>query len=301
MLNFNLFENIDLNFFCLGANEKSKTKKKKKDENLELLNELKISILPLIPAFDLDNLYHTKQPPELWNTFIVGNDKTYILANITDPFISVPNSEILINKQGHNILPLELMKVFDDIWNKTLQNKQLQFFLVWNTRLYFTNTYPFLNAKGKVIGACLFMRLFDNIDSSKINTITTINNLPIRVSKEFANYEETHASDIAISNHSSENCQRETPSKESPKTSENNGYHNKTYLEEDHCSTIDENKTYPKQKYRSRSNEEHKYTNKQDDIFKVKHIIKTAKHNSFIAKEIFVQNNNKTSPIFTKI
>ena len=133
--------------------------------------EYKISILPITPNFDIDNLYPLTDHVELWNTFVVGNDKTYILASVNDPHITIPRLGDLPNNQGKNTLPQELFVVFDTLWTKTLQGKQLQFYMVWNSKLYFMNTYPFFNGKGKVIGAILFMRAFETMPETRFTTL----------------------------------------------------------------------------------------------------------------------------------
>jgi hypothetical protein len=162
MFNFNLFENINLKFFCFGA--KNKHEEAEFDKKIfQISKEEQISILPIVPTFDIENLYPLTDHVHLWNIFIIGNDKTYILANIKDPFMHIPEMDNIVNKQGQNILPSGLFKVFDGIWTKTLSGKKLQFYMVWNSRLYFVNTYPFLNGKDIVIGACLFMRSFETI------------------------------------------------------------------------------------------------------------------------------------------
>jgi hypothetical protein len=125
--------------------------------------EYKISILPIYPNFEIDNLYPLTDHVELWNIFIIGNDKTYILANVNDPHIQIPKSQDLSNNHSEDVIPTELHAVFDAIWTKTLLGRKLQFYMVWNGKLYFINTYPFLNGKNKVIGGIMFMRAFDTM------------------------------------------------------------------------------------------------------------------------------------------
>ena len=133
----------------------------------DVSHKYNISILPMTPDFDLDNLYSSTEMVGMWNTLIVGNDKTYILADIKDPHIRIPRIDRLLNKRGEQVLPNELVMLFDSLWNKTLSGKQLQFYMVWNGRLYFINTYPFSNGRGKVIGAVLFMRAYDRVKGSR--------------------------------------------------------------------------------------------------------------------------------------
>lgn len=172
MLNFNVFENLDFNCFCMGAKIKNKKEEDELDRKIyHVSREYKISILPITPNFDIDNLYPLTDHVELWNIFIVGNDKTYILANVNDPHIYIPKADQLPNRQGQTLLPEELIIVLDTIWTKTLQGKQLQFYMVWNSKLYFINTYPFFNGKGKVIGAILFMRAFETMPETRFTTL----------------------------------------------------------------------------------------------------------------------------------
>ena len=134
--------------------------------------------------FDIENLYPLTDHVELWNIFIVGNDKTYILANVNDPHILIPNINALPNKQAQNILPDELITVFNSIWSKTLTGKQLQFYMVWNGKLYFVNTYPFFNGKNVVIGAIMFMRAFEKTIEPKFVTTLDGTSVPPRVSED---------------------------------------------------------------------------------------------------------------------
>ena len=203
MLNFNLFENINLKFSCFGCCGK-KTDEEIEDEThitmrskdlrkesyeldkhiYKVTREYKISILPITADFDIENLYPLTDHVELWNIFIVGNDKTYILANVNDPHILIPNISALPNKQAQNILPDELINVFNSIWSKTLTGKQLQFYMVWNGKLYFVNTYPFFNGKDIVIGAIMFMRAFEKTIEPKFVTTLDGTSIPPRVSED---------------------------------------------------------------------------------------------------------------------
>jgi hypothetical protein len=113
-------------------------------------------------GYELDNLYPLTDQVHMWNIFVVGNDKTYILANVCDPEVSITNSEYLLNRKAENILPVKLQEVFNKIWDRTLSGSQLQFYLSFNGRMYFVNTYPILNNNKKVIGAIMFMRKFES-------------------------------------------------------------------------------------------------------------------------------------------
>jgi hypothetical protein len=180
VLNLNIFESLQ--FSCLCFRPKIKETTHDIDLGSKLYNvtrEYKISILPITQNFDIQNLYPITDHVELWNIFIIGNDKTYIMANINDPNITIPNSDQLPNHKGHNILRDELLKILDTIWDRTLTGKQLQFYIVWNGKLYFINTYPFFNGKNKVIGAILFMRTFETMEDEVKNSSDGTNRFSI--------------------------------------------------------------------------------------------------------------------------
>jgi hypothetical protein len=183
MLNFNCLENFNFNLSCFLGKKKTKDEEEELDRKIyNVSREHKVSILPIIPDFDIDNLYPLTDHVELWNIFIVGNDKTYILVNINDDHIILPNPDLL-NHQAKNILSDDLEKLFDGIWDKTLQGKQLQFYMVWNGKLYFINTYPFFNGKNKVIGAIMFMRTFESMPETRFTTLDGYL-VPVRYSTE---------------------------------------------------------------------------------------------------------------------
>lgn len=183
MFNLNLFEALNLNFSCC---QEPKVKEDDLDKKIyHVTREYKVSILPITPDFDIDNLYPLTDHVELWNIFIVGNDKTYILANIKDPHMVIPNSDQLENHQAKNILPDELEKILDAIWDQTLRGVKLQFYMVWNGKLYFVNTYPFRNGKGHIIGAIMFMRAFETMPDVRMTTSTHDGKLlPMRFSDD---------------------------------------------------------------------------------------------------------------------
>lgn len=166
MLNFNLFENIDLHFKCFC---KPKTKEFEEDVDKDLVHmamKYNILILPVTSDYEINNLYPVTDQVHLWNIFIVGSDKTYIMANINDDHIRIPNYHGLVNHKSENIISDELTEFFNNIWSKSLNGFQLQFCMIWNSKTYLVNTYPFLNPKKTIIGAIMFMRSFDLLPES---------------------------------------------------------------------------------------------------------------------------------------
>lgn len=139
---------------------RSKTKKKQYDEidkQLASLNgKYNIHILKVDENFHLKNLYPISDQVERWSTLIIGNDKTYIQVSMGD--FQIENGEELLNKTGNNILSQELQEFFDPLWTQTLAGNQLQFYMSVSSKLYFVNTYPFVNDRKEVIGAVMFIR-----------------------------------------------------------------------------------------------------------------------------------------------
>jgi hypothetical protein len=123
----------------------------------------KIAILPIVTDYDLDNLYPITDRVEQWNIMVIGNDKTYILASLRDPYLRPFREEGVLNNNGETTIPPELQGFFSPIWDKTLAGSQLQFYIVYSSHLYFINTYPILNGKKKIIGAIMFMRAFETL------------------------------------------------------------------------------------------------------------------------------------------
>lgn len=187
MLNFNLFENIDFKFKCFCRPD---TKEDADSDNDDLGQKIydvgrkyNIFILPVLEDQAIDNLYPTTDHVHLWNIFIVGNDKTYILATVNDDHIRIPNHSNLANHKSDNMIPPELTEIFNTIWDKTLRGSQLQFYMVWNKKLYFINTYPFSNDSKKVIGAIMFMRAFETLPETRFVAVNG-QLVPIRPSFE---------------------------------------------------------------------------------------------------------------------
>lgn len=189
MLSF--LENLEvvINCFCFKKkNDEPSDKNNPLDRRIyDVSRENKISILPIAANYDIENLYPLTDRVHLWNTFVVGNDKTYILANICDSAMA-PNETLnaanLLNHRSNGIIPNDLSQFLDAVWDRTLNGRQLQFFMVWNSRLYFTNTFPFFNGKNKVIGAVMFMRAFETMPEAKFATYDNGIVVPMRRSEE---------------------------------------------------------------------------------------------------------------------
>ena len=90
-------------------------------ENLFRVSEkYKISILPISSEYVLENLYPITDRVSEWNTFIIGNDKTYILSNIGDnEYLNFTEENCDIVDTRGNKLPLEIFEFFDieSLWS----------------------------------------------------------------------------------------------------------------------------------------------------------------------------------------
>lgn len=156
MLNLNVFEALNCFFSCKKGSSNDDIDHKIYDA----MTQHNISVLPTNQNNELDNLFPVNSVVDLWNIFVIGSDKTYIMVKVGDPDINIPHAAKLLNHQANNIVPNSLIHVFDMIWDKTLAGKQLEFCMVWNEKLYNVNTYPFYNGKNAVVGAIMFLRKY---------------------------------------------------------------------------------------------------------------------------------------------
>ena len=156
---------VVFNCFCNNPRVKQDDQRRKRgsfERNIYDLGEkYNICVLPIQQTFELDNLYPQTNQVHDWTTLVVGKDKTYVLTHLGS--ISFANSEQLVNNKGPGIIPKELQDFFDPLWDETLAGTNLQLFLVIDGLTYFMNTFSFKNNRGVVIGACMFLRLFNTI------------------------------------------------------------------------------------------------------------------------------------------
>jgi hypothetical protein len=170
VMNVNLLESWNLNCMCAPktADDKADEVVAKQPRGLhkgmvELAETFKIVVLPAWTDIDLADLYPATNHVESWNTLVVGKDKNYIMVNIGDVHAQIPGSDKLINRKGTNVLPEQLDRIFSKIWDETFSHNKLQFCMMWNSVLYFVNTWALKNAGGKSVGAVMFMRSFENL------------------------------------------------------------------------------------------------------------------------------------------
>lgn len=174
--NFNFFEgaNCDCAFphCCFSGGE---TSNDEDDEDgvpkaiRDVATKHSITIIPyaqhiVAGGTEDTNLYPAANQVEKWNIFVVGSDKTYILAHVNDTMTPVPNIEYLANRKGTNILPPEMEEFFDAVWDKTLKNNNLKLLVAWNERLFKVSSFPLINKSKVVVGATLFMKPFNHMN-----------------------------------------------------------------------------------------------------------------------------------------
>lgn len=135
-------------------------------------NGVPVYMLPMQHDHNLiNNLYPDWDKVDLWNIFIIGNDKTYILANIKTFFNQAsPPGNAALNNNGVAGLDEWLQRFLDPLWDVTLQGHHLHFVMLLQGRTYVCNSYPFRNQTRKVIGAILLIRLFDTFVATRVLT-----------------------------------------------------------------------------------------------------------------------------------
>lgn len=137
-----------------------------------------VHILPVTPnVYVMDNLYPSWNHVETWNTFVIGNDRTYILANV--PTLPMTDNDEdtqklaqdVLNRRGDGILPLELTEFFNPLWNRTLKGNNLQLFIIIRNTTYIVNTFPLYGDKQLIVGAVMFLRFFSPTRHSAIHEL----------------------------------------------------------------------------------------------------------------------------------
>lgn len=179
MLKF--IESISFVFNCFCGKKEDDMFQNKDDK--EFMNTMftsssqnNIVILPVRSSFELENLYPKHNHVDKWSTFIVGKDKTYIMAQSDD--FSLNN---LVNHKGTGILPNTVEQFLDPIWDRTLEGNQVQLFMLYDSKTYLLNSYTIKNNIEQIIGAILFMRLVDSLPNtmfhktSPLSQITNVN------------------------------------------------------------------------------------------------------------------------------
>lgn len=167
---FTCGDNFQLN--CFGCRKKGSY-----NRVIEELNDVydkssfDICILPINPAiYVIENLFPYWNHVQSWDIFIIGCDKTYIMAQVNSFETSKDLRQELPNRRGFGLIDTALYTFLEPIWDKTLGGTKLQFFMRMNDKDYLVNTFPMTNHKEKVIGAVLFMREFqlDRLDTGDL-------------------------------------------------------------------------------------------------------------------------------------
>jgi hypothetical protein len=163
------------NCFCAKADEGQSKAMNESEFMNSIVNsgsQHNIHVLPIQNDFELDNLYPTENHVDKWSTFIVGKDKTYILANSAHLKIC----DLLVNHKGNGILPNTIEKFLDPIWDRTLDGNQVQLFMIYDSKTYLLNSYFFKNNTDEIIGACMFMRLVDSLPNTIFKKMSALHN-----------------------------------------------------------------------------------------------------------------------------
>lgn len=141
----------------------------------------KLQILPVMRGKEIIDLYPPTDQVHLWNTFVVGKKLNYIVANVNDLNIGVPDPKYLLNIKADNIMDEDIKNFFDHIWKETLNGVDLQFFMIKSGKTYFVNTYCLQNGNQQTIGGLCFIRNIETLpyflldeDGSSIHETQTL-------------------------------------------------------------------------------------------------------------------------------
>ena len=158
----NIFDKFSIVCNCFYGSSHDREMKKRYDEIdkhiMSLNGKYNIHILKVAQDFHIKNLYPITDQVDKWSVFVIGNDMTYIHTSIGD--FNFPDAKLLLNQKGHSVMIPELNEFFEPLWKQTLNGSQLQFYMSVQQKLFFVNTYPFINGAKEVIGAIMFIRPF---------------------------------------------------------------------------------------------------------------------------------------------
>lgn len=120
-----------------------------------------ILILPATNIQTLKSLFPETNHVHLFNILIVGKNKEYILCKLQGD-LAFSGQDKIINARYSDRMPTEIRKLLDGIWDKTLiDEKNLQFVMVFKGKAYLCNSYCFKNSNMQTIGAICFIRNID--------------------------------------------------------------------------------------------------------------------------------------------
>ena len=162
---FTCGDNFTLNCFG-GRKDKDKGRVRHNQDISDLAENARkmdygINIIPLdSDIFRPENLYPPWNHVELWNAFVIGNDKTYILASVRSLAVPEGMSEDVLNRVGSSVMDAQLVRFLDPIWDKTLKGSSLQFFVEIQLQKFIVQSFP-LKRNARVLGAILFMYPFN--------------------------------------------------------------------------------------------------------------------------------------------
>lgn len=162
-----IIESLNITFNCnCFKNSYNDTKDRLVSEG----KKFNIIVLPVQKSFELTDIFPQTNHVETWNTFIVGKNKNYILSNIYD--LNIKNIDEILNNQGHNILPDELIDFLNNIWDHTLTGFSMQFFIIIKSITYLCNSFPLQTNIKQNIGAVLFIRQVRNLNATEFSKIS---------------------------------------------------------------------------------------------------------------------------------
>ncbi len=140
----------------------------------------KLQILPVMRGKEITDLYPPTDQVHLWNTFVVGSNLNYIVANVNDLNIGVPDPKYLLNSKAENIMDDDIKNFFNNIWKETLGGVDLQFFMIKSGKTYFVNTYCLQNGNQQTIGGLCFIRNIETLPYFQLDEYHTISEVQHR-------------------------------------------------------------------------------------------------------------------------
>lgn len=129
----------------------------------------------------IENLYPITNHVEDWNTFVIGTDYSYIVANVNTFQLSTnpdTTGDTLLNNRATGVMDPDLAEFFKPVWTATLNHSSMQFFMVIADVTYIVNTFP-LKHGPLTIGAAMFIRNYRPLPHENVAEIPLRSAVPV--------------------------------------------------------------------------------------------------------------------------
>lgn len=126
---------------------------------LSIQNTIDIKILPFTSFLPLTDIFPKNNHVAEWSVYVIGKNKRLVVAQDNLEL----SEESMLAKKYDNVINEKNGIFFDTVFEMIISGHESQFLMVVKEKLYFANTYSFLNEDKKAIGGILFVRLYSSM------------------------------------------------------------------------------------------------------------------------------------------